>query len=240
MATPLSRESLLDEIALREASLADAKGEHERGDLDEASYLAIVARESSALVRARSQLDAAQLLSPKARTRRRMYLVVAGASFAFAILVVLWSAVVPRQAGNSITGSPSLGRAAQITQYLSEAEADTANNNLVAALDAYQGVLALDPTNVVALTQSGWLDFSAGSAQHNAATLNLGLTRLRRAIDLAPRAPAAHLYYAIAAASTAGNSALAHVQFREFLALRPSRALLAVAQPFLSRLHVTP
>ena len=240
MATPLSRESLLDEIALREASLADAKGEHERGDLDEASYLAIVARESSALVRARSQLDAAQLLSPKARTRRRLYLVVAGASFAFAILVVLWSAVVPRQAGNSITGSPVLGRSQQITQYLNEAEADTANNNLVAALAAYQGVLALDPTNVVALTQSGWIDFSAGSAQHNAATVSLGLTRLRHAIELAPRAPAAHLYYAIAAASTAGNGALARTQFREFLALHPSTALLGVAQPFLTRLHITP
>jgi tetratricopeptide (TPR) repeat protein len=239
VATALSRESLLDEIALREASLADAKLEHERGDLDDATYRAIVARESTALVRARSQLDAAQLLSPKARRRRRLYLVVAGASFAFAILVVLWSAVVPRQAGNSITGAPVLGHAAQITQLLSQAEADTANNNLAAALAAYQGVLAIDPTNVVALTQSGWIDFSAGSARHSVETVNLGLTRLRHAIEIAPREPAAHLYYAIAAASTAGNDALARTQLREFLALHPSKALLAVAQPFLRRLHVS-
>ena len=238
MATTLSRESLLDEIALREASLADAKIEHERGDLDDATYRAIVARESIALVRARAQLDASDVLSPKARQRRRRFLVVAGVAFTFAILIVLWSAVVPRQAGNSITGSPVLGHAAKITQLLNEAEADTANADPVAALAAYQGVLALDANNVVALTQSGWLDFSAGSASKSAATVNLGLSRLRRAIEIAPRDPAAHLYYGIAAASTKGNDALARTQLREFLSLKPSAALLAVARPFLVREHL--
>ena len=237
MATP-SLESLRDEIALREASLADAKREHERGDLDDATYRGIVARESSAIVAAHAMLASVESPASRTRVRRRRYLVVALGAFAVAILVVLWSAIVPRQAGTSITGSLSLGRSAQIAQLLSEAEADTANANPVAALDAYQRVLALDPTNVVALTQSGWLDFSAGSAQHSAATVALGISRLRTAIERAPNDPAPRLYYAIAAASTPGNSALARQQFRDFLALKPSAALVAVARPFLVRLHL--
>lgn len=238
MATP-SLESLRDEIALREASLADAKREHERGDLDDTTYRGIVARESAALVAAHARLSSFDAPTARTRVRRRLYLVVAGVAFAVAILIVLASAIVPRQAGNSITGSLSLGRSAQITQLLNEAEADTANANPVAALDAYQRVLALSPTNVVALTQSGWLDFSAGSAQRSAATVALGVARLRRAIELAPRDPAPRLYYAIAAASTPGNDALARQQFVSFLALKPSAALLAVARPFLARFHLT-
>ena len=237
MATP-SLESLRDEIALREASLADAKREHERGDLDDETYRGIVARESSALVAAQARLGSFDAPAPRRRVRRRLYLVVALGAFAVAVLIVLYAAIVPRQAGNSITGSLSLGRSAQITQLLNEAEADTANANPVAALDAYQRVLALSPSNVVALTQSGWLDFSAGSAKHSAATISLGLSRLRRAIELAPRDPAPRLYYAIAAASTPGNATLAREQFRTFLALKPSAALMAVARPFLTRFHL--
>ena len=238
MATP-SLESLRDEIALREASLADAKREHERGDLDDAAYRGIVARESTALVAAHAQLSSLDAPAVRTRVRRRRYLVVAALAFAVAIIIVLYAAIVPRQAGNSITGSLSLGRSEQITQLLNEAEADTANANPVAALDAYQRVLALDAANVVALTQSGWLDFSAGSAQHSAATVDLGISRLRRAIEVAPRNPAPRLYYAIAAAATPGNEALARQQFVSFLALKPSAALLDVARPFLARFHLT-
>lgn len=238
MATP-SLESLRDEIALREASLDDAKREHESGDLDDAAYRRIVARESAALVAARASLSSLDAPTVRTRVRRGRYLVVAGVAFAVAILIVLYSAIVPRQAGNSITGSLSLGRSAQITQLLSEAEADTANANPVAALDAYQRVLALAPNNVVALTQSGWLDFSAGSAQHNAATVSVGIARLRSAIVAAPRDPAPRLYYAIAAASTPGNERIARQQFVSFLALKPSAALMAIARPFLARLHLT-
>ena len=238
MATP-SLESLRDEIALREASLDDAKREHERGDLDDSAFARIVARESAALVAARASLSSLDAPTVRTRVRRRRYLVVAGVAFAVAILIVLYSAIVPRQAGNSITGSLSLGRSAQITQLLSEAEADTANANPVAALDAYQRVLALAPNNVVALTQSGWLDFSAGSAQHNAATVSVGIARLRSAIVAAPRDPAPRLYYAIAAASTPGNERIARQQFVSFLALKPSAALMAIARPFLTRLHLT-
>jgi cytochrome c-type biogenesis protein CcmH/NrfG len=135
--------------------------------------------------------------------------------------------VSPRQAGNSITGSLQLGRAQKIQQLLGEAQADIANGNVVAALAAYRQVLAIDATNVQALTQSGWLDFSAGSSDRDAALTTLGVKYLREAVTLAPRNPAPRLYYAIVAAKG---------QFEVFLALKPSLGQMAIAKPFLKQL----
>jgi tetratricopeptide (TPR) repeat protein len=106
----------------------------------------------------------------------------------------------------------------------------------VTALSAYEQVLKLDDTNVPALTQTGWLDFSAGSSDQDVAAINLGIKDLRRAVALAPRNPAPRLYYAIVADSTPGNRALAKKEFEIFLALKPSRAQLLVAAPLLKKL----
>ncbi len=232
---------LLDEIALREASLLDAADEFARGELDEARYALIRAREEAALVLARSRLQVVAEAAPRrGRVRRRAYLVVAALGFLVALLVILAGLVVPRQPGTSITGSVSLSRSAHVAQLLSEAEADIANADAAAALAAYEQVLGLEPSNVTALTQAGWLSFSAGAAARSPSAVRAGLGELRRAIEYGPSSSAAHLYYAIAAASTPGNRALALAQFRQFLALRPSAAQRAVAQPFLAQLHLAP
>ncbi len=234
-----------DEIALREASLADARRELANDELSEREFAAIEARETAALHEARRALEAlARAPAPppaaaRPRVRRARWLVVAVLCFALALGVLLWSALSPRQAGNSATGSITLGHAQQIQQLLNEAEADIANGDVVTALAAYQRVLALDSTNVAALTQTGWLDFSAGSSSHDATLTGLGVKYLREALTLAPRQPAPHLYYAIVADSTPGNRALARSQFEEFLALKPSAGLMAVASPFLKKLGLT-
>ena len=85
-------------------------------------------------------------------------------------------------------------------------------------------------------TQSGWLDFSAGSSDRDAALTTLGVKYLREAVTLAPRNPAPRLYYAIVADSTPGNRALAKGQFEVFLALKPSLGQMAIAKPFLKQL----
>ncbi len=238
-----SRREIDDEVALREASLADAARELAAGELAADAFAAIEARERRALaelVARRSALGAApEVRAPRRRVRRARWLVVGLAALVLALAIVLWSSLVPRQAGTSITGSLSLGRAQRITQLLTEAEGDVAAANDVAALAAYQQVLALDARNVVALTQSGWLDFSAGSADHDAALVALGVSTLRRAITVAPRDPAPRLYYAIAASSTPGNVALARREFRVFLALSPSPAQRAVAAAYLRALGLT-
>jgi len=230
--------ALRDEIALREASLADARRERAAGELSDGDFSAIEAREDAALKRARAELDAIsrQVTSPGTRVRRRRLLVVAATCFAVALAVLLWASLVPRQAGNSITGSVSLSRAQQVQQLLTEAQADVADGNLVTALNAYQRVLVLEPKNVQALTQSGWLDFSAGSSDQQVTVIDYGLKQLREAVTLTPRQAAPRLYYAIVADSTPGNRALAKREFEVFVDLHPSRGQLAVAEPFLVRL----
>ena len=234
-------ERLADEIALREASLADARREHDAGELSEREFARIAARESAGLARARRDLAAladerepgADGAAKPTRVHRRRWLAVALVAFAGAIGVVLWSAVGPRQAGNSITGSITLGHAQQIQQLLTEAEADVANGDPVTALAAYEQVLGLDAHNVVALTQAGWLEVTAGSSGHDPLLVTLGERYLARAVAVAPRDPAPRLYEAIVADSIRGDAPLARREFRVFLSLSPSPGQLAIARPFL-------
>ncbi|HVA70533.1 MAG TPA: hypothetical protein VNF08_04330 [Acidimicrobiales bacterium] len=235
-------QQLRDEIALREASLFDARRELANGELSSSEVASIEARELLALDVARRALGELTPEGPRrspARRRRRWMLLVALVCFLVAASLLLVSSLSPRQPGNSITGSISLGRAQKVTQLLSEAEADIANGNVVAALSAYQQVLAISPKNVPALTQSGWLDFSAGSSGVNATLVKLGVKDLREAIGYAPRNPAPRLYYAIVADSTPNNQTLAKREFRVFLALQPSPGQLAVARPFLRQLGLS-
>ncbi len=234
-------QQLRDEIALREASIDDAHRELAAGELSAAEVSAIETREDLALDAAKLALGAlsSKITTPRPVRRRRRWLLVSALScFLAAAVVLLWSSLSARQPGNSITGSVSLGHAQQITQLLSEAEADVANGNVVAALSAYQQVLVLSPKNVSALTQTGWLDFSAGSAKKDATLVAVGVNDLRHAISYAPKSPAPRLYYAIVADSTPGNQALAKREFELFLSLKPSAGQLAIARPFLRQLGI--
>ncbi len=235
-----SERQLVDEIRLREASIEDAGRELAAGELTSADYAMIVERENAALRSARDELAATastprdQVRTP--RRRRRSRLTVALVCFALAAGILVWANLGLRQAGQSVSGGLSLTSSQKIQQLSIEGEADVAAGNDVAALAAYQQILALEPTNVAALTEAGWLDFTAGSASKNAAVIARGVEDLRRAVSLAPRSPAPRLYYAIVAASTPGNQALAIREFRAFLSLRPSKAQLLVAAPFLRNL----
>ncbi|MHB1208968.1 MAG: hypothetical protein ACYC1I_04595 [Acidimicrobiales bacterium] len=239
-----SRDQLTDEIALREASLADARMEYAAGELSSSDLELIEAREREGISRA--QLELGELSAPvrtpvlarTGRLRRRRFLVVGLVCLAGALGVFLWSTFSTRQDGNSITGSIALSNQQKVQQYLSEAEADVASGNVVAALSAYQAILAIDAKNVSALTQAGWLEFSAGSSDQNLTIMKIGVGDLQKAIVLAPRLAAPRLYYAIVADSTPGNQAVAKRQFEEFLALKPSAGQLAIAKPFLKRLGI--
>ncbi len=236
---------LRDEIALREASLADAARELDAGELSHEQFATIAKRETAALDQARRDLEALDVVpaptetTGRPRVRRARWLVLAIVCFAVVLGFVLYGATTPRQAGNSETGSLSLAKSQQIERLLSEAEADVADAKPVAALSAYREVLALDPSNVAALTESGWLDFSAGSASHDTAVVEVGIKNLEKAVALAPRQAAPRLYLAIVAASTPGNEAVAKREFKVFLSLNPSVGQLAVARPFLEKLGLS-
>lgn len=231
---------LRDEIRLRQASLSDASRERDAGELSSEQFDAIERREGTALESARDELatlvaSAGATISHH-RTRRVRYLVVALACFAVVLTWVLLAATSPRQAGNSGDGGIALSRSQQIARLLSQAEVDVANARDTTALSAYAKVLGLDPKNVTALTQSGWLDFTAGSAAKKASVVEVGIRDLEKAIAVAPRQSAPRLYFAIVADSTPGNQRVAKTEFQEFLRLHPSVGQMAIARPFLVKL----
>jgi len=229
-----------DEIALREASLVDAAREHAAGELDDDTYAEIVAREEVALAALRARTpQAATPRAPKPRRRRKTSRLVVGlVCLSLAAVGIVWLNVSLRQAGSQVTGGIQASTGQRVTQLLLEAQADSAANNDTAALAAYQSVLQLAPTNVTALTEAGWLTFSAGSASHNAAIIQVALRDLRTAVRLAPNQAAPHLYYGLVAYVTPANTAIATQQFSAFLASHPSRGQLAVATPYLRALHL--
>ncbi len=243
-----SERQLLDEIRLREASLDDARREHASGELADTDFASIVERESAALdlVRAELATMASATAPPPAtspasssnapRRRRRSRLVVALVCFALAAGVLVWTNLALRQAGQSASGGLSLSQTQRVQQLAIEGEADVASGDAVAALAAYQQILAIEPTNVAALTEAGWLDFTAGSTSKNSSVVARGVSDLREAVTLAPHSPAPRLYYAIVAAATPGNQALAKREFTTFLTLKPSKAQLLIAGPFLRNL----
>jgi tetratricopeptide (TPR) repeat protein len=233
---------LRDEIALREASLRDATREREAGELSADQFDDIERREGAALEHARNELGAllvsVEATTIRRRTRQKRWLVVAAVCFAVVLGYALFSSTSPRQAGNSGDGGIDLTRSQLIDRLLTQAEVDVSNNQDVTALNAYQKVLNLDPKNVTALTQSGWLDFTAGSAAKKVAVVKVGIKDLEKAIALAPKQSAPRLYFAIVADSTPGNRNVAKDEFEEFLKLRPSNGQLAVARPFLKGLGI--
>jgi hypothetical protein len=235
-----SENQLLDEIALREASLADARRELEAGELTPIQAATIEARESLALARVRQELSELAFSSAKrpARRRRLAYLVIGLLCLLAVVVIVLLHSLSLRQAGTQETGGVTVSHSQEISQLLTEAQSDVANGQVTPALAAYDGVLSLDPKDVTALTQIGWLDFSAGSSDTNPPLVTLGIKDLREAISYGPTNAAARLYYAIIADSTPGNRSLAVVEFKVFLALHPSRGQLAIARPFLVALKL--
>lgn len=234
---------LRDEIRLREASLNDASRERGAGELSSEQFEVIRRREGVALESARNELGLLMVrvdsTHTRRRTRRTRLLVVALACFAVVLGFTLYSATSPRQAGNSGDGGITLTRSETIDRLLTQAEADVANNQDVTALSAYAKVLSLDPKNVTALTQSGWLDFTAGSAAKKDSVVEVGIKELEKAIADAPRQPAPRLYFAIVADSTPGNQRVAKTEFEEFLKLKPLIGQLAIARPFLKKLGLT-
>lgn len=224
---------LEDAITLVEASIADARAEFERGELNEEQWKKITARDEARLHQLRSRIPDATEEAPRRRwASRRKYLVIALCSFSVALGLVLWSSLVSRQPGQSATGGVTAERQITINTELAQAEGDVAAGNLTSALAAYNQVLRIDARNITALTQTGWLYCSAGASQQNPTLVKLGISRLTTAINSAPRNPAPRLYYAITLASTANQHAAAIVQFKIFKSLSPNPTLAALAQPW--------
>jgi cytochrome c-type biogenesis protein CcmH/NrfG len=240
----MTRAQLLDEITLREASLRDAQRERDAGELSLDAFEQLRDRETALLETLRQELASLPTEAPASpatgarastgrRTRRTRYLVGSLLAFAVAVGIVLAHSFSTRQAGDSITGSITLSSSQEVTALLSQAEGDTANGNLTAALAAYQSVLSIEPNNVTALTESGWLTFSAGTSTKNLTVIRRGIDELHRAVEIDGNSSAALLYYGIAAYDVPGSKNVSKNILRQFLKTQPSRALLLIANHYL-------
>jgi tetratricopeptide (TPR) repeat protein len=235
--------SLRDEIALRHASIDDARRELDDGELTAEAFAAVADREGAAIARAEGRLAEIEALHDRpepadaSRRRHRRWLLVSSlVAFAVAVAGVLVLALGPRQPGSQITGGVGGSAGQRVARDLAQAEIDQFIGRDVDALAAYNAALAIDPANDEALTQSGWLYFSAGSSAHDLSAVRSGEQRLSQAAAAYPTDPNPRLYLGIAAASTPGSRAVAVQQFQIFLRLRPDARLRALARPWLKEL----
>jgi tetratricopeptide (TPR) repeat protein len=200
--------ALRDEASLLRRSLDDARDEHLRGDLDDASLAAIERRDGDRLAEVQAQIavatapsdptgDADQIeevaVQPPRRRPRRLLAVVAlcGALLVAGVVIVL--------SRPSPSPPVHLSKVAKVQVLLVAAELEVARgtDHLDAALTAYHAVLRLDARNPEALAESGWLRYEIGLRDRKAAEVAAGEAALRRAVRLAPREAAGHLYLGI-------------------------------------------
>ena len=235
-------------------SLADARREHEAGDLAQEDYDALRRRDEASLATVEAELSdldpdghLGQALeeAPAAdgrtrgqvrRRRRRWWMVGVGVAALVAGTVVLVVGLTsPRLPGQGLTGGVQLGPAQQITRELDQAAAEVRQNQDVQALALYRSVLAIDPTQPEALAEWGWLTWQAAHAAGNTFLEGQAESALAKAVALAPGFPAAHLYLGTVRLQGDADPAGAVAQYRLFLAENPPASQLSSALPFIRR-----
>lgn len=215
--TPRAHSRNLDALAELEEqrafllrSIEDLDREHAAGDLDDESYRALgddyTARAAEVLRRIESGRagvrEATAAATARRRARRRdprialfaaLAVVVAGAS---AYLVTTNAG--ERVAGQGLTGSVRMAGQDPVVMAKLQEGRDNLSKDPLAAIKAFDAVLAKDPQQVEALTYSGWVfRLVARSATDPTAAKQL-LTeargRLDRAVAADPSQPASHAF----------------------------------------------
>jgi cytochrome c-type biogenesis protein CcmH/NrfG len=236
--------ALRDEVELLVRSLEDARAEHARGELDDASLAAIERRDGARLADARAALGAiatsaaptagAPASSAHPRRRARWLLGVAAACLALAVGVVAVAAADPFTRSPSVPAATTAGK---VKDLLTVAEVLVGTKHPLRAITAFDAVLRLAPRNAEALVESGWLRYEdLGLGDHRAAQVALGAAALRRAVRLAPNDAAAHLYWAVVLYQHDHNTSAARTQAMRALSLPGSAADKAIAYALLAHL----
>jgi tetratricopeptide (TPR) repeat protein len=233
------RQRLDQERILLEASLDDAEREHRSGELDDEAFALIEARDRARLEAVEAELaeldEEPSAVPPAPSTTkqgwvRRNRLVIGLAVVVVALAVV----VVVLVADRSTATSPS-ARAAQITTLLDKGDAQVAQGKIAEAIATYDAVLAIDPNQAHALAEAGWLTFEAGNAANSTSLLERGESQVRAAIVADPSLAAARLYLGVILLTAHKDPTAALTEFKQFLALKPSAALVASAQSYIDK-----
>jgi hypothetical protein len=170
------------------------------------------------------------------RSRRRLVVVAAVVVFVVAAAGAVVGATGVRLPGETLSGTVTLSPGRQLQRTLVQAETLEEEGNATEALQLYHEVLATDPGNVTALSETGWLEYQAGVEAKSSALLSDGQNDEERAQRDAPGQPAPHLY--LGSMELVDDDPVGAVdQFRLFLADNPSNSQLEVAAPFITKAY---
>jgi hypothetical protein len=164
---------------------------------------------------------------------RRLGVVAAALLIAVGLVVLVSHAVRSRQPGQSLSGSVTQSQAQQIEEELQEALPLNATNPK-AALEKYDQVLAQDPSDPVALSYAGFLEWNLGSTQHVSDLVRLGRAEVEKALRVSPSYFQGHLFYGLILENQDHDAAAAVAQFGDYLADDPPAAELPQAAPLVA------
>jgi tetratricopeptide (TPR) repeat protein len=215
-AGPLSEER---DFLLR--SLADLDAEYDAGDLDDRDYRTLrdgYVTRAAAILRIcegrEYSLEDQSVLAGGAhdwtagrerhtwigeRTNKRLARQISVGALVLA-LAVASGVLVAREAGQRLPGDTISGSlpTSDAARLLGQASAETRAGDVLGALRLYQRVIAVDPQNVEALANSGWLIALAGRSSHDLQLkhqlIGRGLASIRQAEQNDPTYAIAHFY----------------------------------------------
>ncbi len=236
----MSRAELEEEQSFIERSLVDLDRELAAGDSEPEQYDGLRGRYSARIAEVKRELEglpgpevaAAREPAPGARTSsrsklssKRARLVTGWAGFASltAAVVVLVLAVTHSGPFRQTVSLPVNER---VRIELGEAGILGAKGDVSQAIATYDLVLELDPHQVQALENGGWLARLAGLSQHNSALVQSGDDEIQAAVRVDPADAVARAYYAVVLLQDRKDPAAAVAQFRAMLAHHPSATLL--------------
>jgi tetratricopeptide (TPR) repeat protein len=165
--------------------------------------------------------------APRSRRRLRTVAVAAGvAAFAVGAGLLVANSSGQRLPGQSLSGSSPNSK---VQQLLVQADADFQRSDVIGSLKTLQQVLAIDPRNVVALAQEGWVLAISGNSTHDQPIIDRGLGMIRQAESIDGTYAAAH-FYAGSVLLNEGNPKAAITEFEDYLADDPSSSTAALVR----------
>jgi tetratricopeptide (TPR) repeat protein len=246
---------LADERDFLRRSLQDAEREHAAGDLSDDDHAVLVARDTARLAEVEAELadmepettTAAKTGDDEGRTAgpeesspstawpwwRRAGVVAASLLIALGLVVLVTHAVHSRQPGGAPSGGVTLSQAQQIEQELQQA-LPLNSKNPKAALQIYDKVLTQDPSDPVALSYAGFLEWNLGTTQHVPGLVRIGRQEVLKAVRVSPSYFQGHLFYGLILENQDHDAAAAVAQFHDFLADDPPAAELSQAAPLVA------
>ena len=264
----MNRSELEEERSFLVDSLEDLEREREAGDLDQADYerLRSLYEQRAALVEeelgrslgpggddGRSAVGsggASAAVSGRAGRRGgRPSKVATRLSTRRARLVTGWTAVGCFAAAAVLLAmsladvgpfatTPQLSVDARVQIMLAEASVLGSKGEVTEALATYDRVLALRPTQPVALADGGWLARLSGLSQHDPSLLRNGDAEIEAAVKADPSYAVARAYDGVLLYEDRGQATAAATQFRAMLKDGPSATLLwTVRSDALSAFH---